>query len=700
MKLSLTRVLTACCLVGLAQPVALMISPATLAQPAGDLYYSFYGQAIPLTLRQDAVGVTFQEVSAGTRGGGSELPYLRLQRDLNTSGARGMGADNNIEVKPLGDRHAIVSLPADPQQRSPGLTNQIAQQPYVQETVPVLTGRDGAGTVLLPNEIVLNFDASLSEQQVQTLIKKQNLQIIRPLRFTQNRYLVRSLSSRGLAILGLSNRLSRLPGVTSASPNFVQTVSHRIESPPSGPSNALPYLKRSRSQSSQQSSPYASSLLSLQWHLDSSTQRQPSPRTDIRAIEAWGKSSGGRGVTVAVIDSIIQWDHPDLAPNLYSVGNIPNKLPGEVHGWDFANDDPDTRISPQELQIAVPLFQDMFRLSDADLLKKYDKVAKSIQTYYPDFSSTEVAGQIRSHSLSKIAREFHGTWSTGVIAARPAAPEGVVGVAPRVQFLPVRVFGLGGAFTSEALIEGISYAAARGVDVINMSLGSFLPGPEVEAIFDVLDQHPKLVIVASAGNETLDVVGFPAAVPGVLSVGASNLAGQRTFYSNFGARVDVVAPGGDTSDDQSGGILTTGGTFLEAFWQGISIPKSLWKPAADARGKYVSVQGTSFSAPAVAGVVALMKGEDPNRRLSRDRLIAILKQTASYQNLAISRSDTYRYRLQQSAGLGTYETRAGFQSIRPSGIFPLPTPISAQQYFFGVGLVNAEAAVQAVKQAR
>jgi len=106
----------------------------------------------------------------------------------------------------------------------------------------------------------------------------------------------------------------------------------------------------------------------------------------------------------------------------------------------------------------------------------------------------------------------------------------------------------------------------------------------------------------------------------------------------------------------------------------------------------VRVQGTSFSAPNVAGVVALMRGENAN--IDRENLIAILKRTASYDGLEISSNDANKYRLQAAIGFSTVKD---FPFVRPSGIYQLPTPISAMQYYFGSGLVNAEAAVKAVQ---
>jgi serine protease len=311
---------------------------------------------------------------------------------------------------------------------------------------------------------------------------------------------------------------------------------------------------------------------------------------------------------------------------------------------------------------------------------------------------SEIANRIRNYIRNDIAAEFHGTWSAGVIAARPQTPSGITGVAPEAQILPVRVFGIGGELESAALLEAIGYAAERQVDVINMSLGGLMPDQELTAqVFDVLDKNPNLVIVASAGNESLDGVAFPAAIPGVISVGATNFTGNRSFYSSFGGRLDVVAPGGETSQTNQLGILTTGGTGGEGFWPGMTTPTSSWGPSLDPKGEYVQVQGTSFSAPTVAGVVALMQRGNGQRKLDRKRLTNILQQTASYEGLNLTKADENQYRLQAAIGFGTSGESA---SLRPSGIFTRAQPVSAQQYFFGKGLVNAEAAVIQANRSR
>ncbi|WNZ44061.1 S8 family serine peptidase [Leptolyngbya boryana CZ1] len=557
-------------------------------------------------------------------------------------------------------------------------------------------------TIVLPNEILLSFDPGLAQSQVQTLLNRHDLEIIRPLRFTQNRYLVRSRKASGTDILNIANRLATTPGIQSSTPNFVQSIQYEMQDQAAtgaANSNSIQRISQLLAKLPQpEDSPLMSNLLPLQWHLDSTPRRgRLQPRTDIRATEAWRNSQKGKDVVVAVIDSVIQWDHPDLVQQVYQAKNINDLLPGETQGWDFTSDnggDPDTRMSAAELKQLRPIFQQTFTLSDAEILKQYADLATRIRRRYKDYSDGQVAALIRSLKRSQIAAEFRGTWAAGVIAANPHSNQGAFGVEPDAKILPVRVFGIDGEITEERLIEAIGYAAARGVNVINMSLGGLLPSQGLtDQVFKVLDANPNLSIVASAGNESLDGVAFPAAIPGVISVGATSMEGTRSFYSSYGGRLDVVAPGGETQLSQQGGIFTTGGTGVAGFWEGITPPKSSWNMTFDPKGDYIQVQGTSFSAPIVSGVVALMQGERQGQ-LKRDRITSILKKTASFQPLQISSTDTTQYRLQSAIGFGTADD---FPYLRPSGIFPRPRPISAEQYYYGNGLVNAAAAVEAAK---
>ena len=703
-----------------------------MPKPA-DLSYRFYDTRINLTEKSDQVAVVFKPNN--TRQLNDPPTYLKLQADLQgqtstrtTTRTTTPPPDLKIEVKPLGTQYAILTLPKT---RSIDFSQKLKQrleQSYVQTTLPVFQRKNATTerneTIILNDEMVIAFEPGTSKEKINQILDRQNAEIVRPLRFTEDRYLVRSRNASGAKLFPVIEQLNQISGIRSVSPNFIQSIEYQPGL--KNPLNLMPKNGSTRENVIDPkqlpaipvpNQPFSSTLFSKQWHLDSRrSQTKLGPRSDVRAPEAWAKSRGGTGALVAVIDSAVQWDHPDLQPNLYSVPqNLPDLMPGEQYGWDFsglekfktcnqkrtncAAGDPDTRMDSTEIAEIRPHFQRAFQ-SDAKILEAYSDLAKQLQRAF-DLTPEQAAERIRRSILGEISSEFHGTWVAGVATARPKEAIGVVGVAPNAKFLPVRVFGLWGEISNVALIEAIGYSAKRGADVINMSLGSLVPTQaEADVIFSVLDQNPRLVIVAAAGNEDVDGAGYPAAIPGVLSVGATNLDGNRSLYSNFGRRIDVMAPGGDVSFEKRGGILTTGGTWIPGFWEGLQAPDYSWGPTIDPLGKYVQVQGTSFSSPVVAGVVALMKGEDPDRKLTRSQILEILSQTSGYQSLRVTKADENRYRLQ--SGIPSTSIPIGRQSITGS----LPGIVDGSQikkmemqpFYFGKGLVNAEAAVLAAQK--
>ncbi|MBW4582031.1 MAG: S8 family serine peptidase [Tildeniella nuda ZEHNDER 1965/U140] len=636
--------------------------------------YRYKGQQIPLVLRTNEVAVAFKQPGA-VRELNQQPLYRQLQNDLQ-SGSRDL--DASINVSPVGTGYAIVKLPSSRGLES-GLLQRIEARPYVQETLPVLSRTGQQEKVILPNEIIVSFAPGITDVEKQTILKDQNLELIRPLPFTQNRSLVKAQSAKGTAILTVANRLNQVKGITSATPNFLQILPGRSAflTPTRTPTASNPSLTSPTT--SRSLTPYTSDLLPLQWHLDSRSRRPNQPRTDVHALEAWQQSTAGKGVVVAVLDNLIQWDHPNLANSLYQPEKLPNQLPGEVSGWDFVQNDPDTRLSQAELANLLPDFQRAFQLSDSEILSS--DAAKALKKDYPKASDSAIANEIRSQLREEAIVSFHGTMTAGMIAARPADGKGVIGVAPNAKILPVRVGGLGSSVDLKATIQGIGYAAERRADVMNMSFGGLLPSDERDdEILRALQANPNLVVVVASGNEQLERAGFPAAVKGTIAVGATNLAGNRASYSNFGTGLDVVAPGGDNLSRQPNeGVLTTTGIGMGGFWQRVEIPKTAWDLMQDPKGDYVWTQGTSFAAPAVAGVIALMKGEDPQHKLNRDRLTAILKATVSKGGLKVSDGD-----------------QKLFQRLRSKTKLSLPT--DPKLYFFGSGLVNAEAAVQEVKR--
>ncbi|PZD73714.1 Subtilisin NAT [Acaryochloris thomasi RCC1774] len=625
------------------------VAPAAIAQTeSSTITYKVGTQNIPLEVREDLVAVQFKRTRSG-----QAQPFERLQQDLQ--GGIRSGA---VTVEPVLQTYALISL----KRGSRGATVRALQQraenlDYVEETIPVLSRQDSDQAVLLPNELMVTIEGDTA--QVKQVLQRNDLTLIRPVRFTQNRYLVKAKSARGLEVLDFANQLNNTSEIGSASPNFIQDL-------------VVPEQEADAPQATRQAARSASEMPSLrdgQWHIDSRPQRgQSASRVDVLAPEAWEESKDGKGTVVAVLDSLIQWDHPDLKKSMYKVRKVADPLPNEIHGWDFVEDDADTRMSPSEIEWLTSRFRDTFLLSDDKLVQDYGfKGQFSYCSYYYARTPAAHANCLRRGIRGESAGTFHGTMVSGVIAAK--SKKGAVGIAPKAKILPVRVLGIEGYGSMINIAEGILYAASRNADVINMSLGGSFPSyVHQEVIKEVLADNPNLVIVASSGNEATrpgysGEVSYPAGYPGVVAVGATDLEGRRSPYSSYGSQLDVVAPGGNTASGVTGGILTTGGTFRSEFWDGVGDEAvEQWNGAFDPRGQYYYTQGTSFSSPVVAGVVALMKGEDRKRKLSSQQMMDILEQTSSLKNLE---------RL----------------------------PAGKQKLYYGSGLVDAQKAVQAVRDA-
>ncbi len=137
----------------------------------------------------------------------------------------------------------------------------------------------------------------------------------------------------------------------------------------------------------------------------------------------------------------------------------------------------------------------------------------------------------------------HGTHVAGIIAARSNG-RGIVGGAPGVKILPVRVLDGSGSGYSSDVAEGIIWATDNGAKVINLSLGGNVPSQATQEAIQYAQAHGALVL-AAAGNagQSGNAALYPAAFPEPVAVGAINAAKQRAPFSNWGSYVDVVAPG-------------------------------------------------------------------------------------------------------------------------------------------------------------
>ncbi|WNZ08297.1 type VII secretion-associated serine protease mycosin [Streptomyces sp. 11x1] len=197
-------------------------------------------------------------------------------------------------------------------------------------------------------------------------------------------------------------------------------------------------------------------------------------------------------------------------------------------------------------------------------------------------------------------REGHGTKVAGIIAARPHDDTGFVGLAPNATIIPIRQNDAENSGDSDSMAEAITYAVSQGADVINISQDTTKPlsgtSRLAQAVRAAIAQN--VVVVASAGNDGLDGTyknTYPAAFPGVLAVASSDRNNERASFSQAGEFVGVAAPGVDIVSTVPGGGQCTD-------------------------------NGTSFSAPFVAGVAALLK--EKHEDWSAAQIVTQIEQTA------------------------------------------------------------------------
>ena len=265
----------------------------------------------------------------------------------------------------------------------------------------------------------------------------------------------------------------------------------------------------------------------------------------------------------------------------------------------------------------------------------------------------------------------HGTHVTGTIAEDTDNNFGVAGVAYAATIMPLKVIQLDGTGQDADLVEALYYAVDHGARVINMSLGfsgtgapdaNGVPCTEVVGLNDALEYAYShgVVIAAAAGNEGANVVSCPAAYPTVIAVGATRFDGTRPAYSNTGSALDVAAAGGDPNVDQNHDGFSDGVVSETYCYDYISL---LFLGSYDAFCD-IFMSGTSMATPHVAGLAALLLGEDAT--LTPDQVRALIQTTARDRGAA---------GWDPAYGWGEIDARAAVAAL--AGASPTATPPAA-----------------------
>ena len=305
-------------------------------------------------------------------------------------------------------------------------------------------------------------------------------------------------------------------------------------------------------------------------------------RSAIGAEGAWQVTTGNPAIVVAVLDTGVRYDHPDL-------GRVDAGGP-LLPGYDMVSDSATANDGDGR---------------DADASDPGDWVTSA--------ENTQAGGAFRNCGVANSS--WHGTHMAGLVAARTDNAFGIASIGRQVRVLPVRVLGKCGGFDSD-IIAGIRWAAGLDVPgvpanpnparVINLSLGG--PGSCNEGYRNAIAEVNArgTVVVSSAGNSAGHEVSTPANCPGVIAVGGLRHVGTKVGFSDLGPEIALSAPGGNCVDITPGAacqypIITTTNA-------GKTTPVAGSAAFTDA---YNTSLGTSYAAPLVAGTAALMLSVQP-----------------------------------------------------------------------------------------
>lgn len=273
----------------------------------------------------------------------------------------------------------------------------------------------------------------------------------------------------------------------------------------------------------------------------------------VNAPAAWDTTTGDTTQIIAIIDTGIDWDHPDLDGKIKinwteyngatGVDDDGNGYVDDIRGWDFINSD----NNPND-------------------------------------------------------DNSHGTHVAGIAAAETNNGTGIAGVCWGAKILPVKVLQSTGYGSSSTIAQGVTYGAARGATILNLSLGSYSESLTLKTALE--NAYSTAMIVAAAGNDGIKIEGlfgapmFPACYDWVIGVEAT----KQTWDEKYGWRATF------SNYDPSGPVSYNNdyGYNYELKAPGVSIHSTL------PNGQYGNLSGTSMATPIVSGAAALLKSQQPS----------------------------------------------------------------------------------------
>jgi subtilisin family serine protease/subtilisin-like proprotein convertase family protein len=385
-----------------------------------------------------------------------------------------------------------------------------------------------------------------------------------------------------------------------------------------------------------------------QWGLNNTGQITGTGGADIHTPDAWRITTGSPSVVVAVIDTGVDYDHPDLYQNIWI---NQNEIPAS-RMQNLTDVDADGLITFKDLN--DPINQGPGRITDINhdgLIDGSDILAPMIQIGGVDSGAGGWADGIDNdnnksvddligynfvgHNNNPDDDYFHGTHVAGTIAAMTNNGIGVAGVAPNVQIMPLKFLNDQGAGSTSDAISALNYAVANGASISNNSYGG---GPTSQAFQTAIQNAADHghIFVAAAGNNGSDndqSAFYPANynVSNIVSVAATDAGDYLAYFSNFGKKtVDIGAPGVD-------------------IWS--TLPTHMTQGMLDEGlvTDYGTLSGTSMATPHVAGAIALVRSLHPD--WTADQVISQIMSTAD-QEPTLANTTVSGGRLNAAAALG------------------------------------------------